>query len=202
MTSVLNKALIVRFGHQTEQEKPPSPNLPTQKSPLIFNKLKLPRATTTNSLKSTSLIMSTMSQTKTSHTTHSSSPLLSSSDSRKNSLSSSASTNDQIHQDLDFIMPKQLDALKKLYEDAGELSDDCRADEEVRSYMMEDLRGDDHLSEVADDSSTILSGSWRKIKAMQVLQAYKEINENTITKSTEIDKKFIKGIEPKQGIFS
>lgn len=217
---VINKALVVRFGKKTEtnnnneyltkyiENTKPTPvntnsshkttkidsTTPLRKSPIVFNNIKLPRATL-HSLKSTSLIMNTIQQSKqqqqeTIATTvvpnyQKSQTSDSISSESYHSISSTTTTDD-------FIIPKQLEALKKLYEDAGELSDDSeRADEEVRSYMSADTEDNDKVvpvlsaSPLQDDTSSVLSGSWSKMRAIQMSQTFKKLKSDL--KPTQIN---------------
>lgn len=216
---VINKALVVRFGKKTEtnnnneyltkyiENTKPTPvntnsshkttkidsTTPLRKSPIVFNNIKLPRATL-HSLKSTSLIMNTIQQSKQQQETiattvvpnyQKSQTSDSISSESYHSISSTTTTDD-------FIIPKQLEALKKLYEDAGELSDDSeRADEEVRSYMSADTEDNDKVvpvlsaSPLKDDTSSVLSGSWSKMRAIQMSQTFKKLKSDL--KPTQIN---------------
>jgi hypothetical protein len=66
------------------------------------------------------------------------------------------------------VVPNQLAALKELYYSA-ELSDDSeRADEEVRSYMSGG--GDEDDRDQDEDSSSVVSGSWSRVRAFRNIQ--------------------------------
>lgn len=126
-----------------------------------FNSIRLPRASL-HSLKSTSLVMNMNSfhkfengvvpnlNTKTS-------PLLNGVTSKKSMPSA---------------VPDQLAALKQLYEEAAEHSDDSqRADEEVRSYMSAAGEESDVRS-TEDEVSSVVSGSWSKMRAFKNVQRH------------------------------
>lgn len=67
-----------------------------------------------------------------------------------------------------LVVPNQLAALKELYYSA-ELSDDSeRADEEVRSYMSGG--GDEEDRDQDEDSSSVVSGSWSRVRAFRNIQ--------------------------------
>jgi hypothetical protein len=67
-----------------------------------------------------------------------------------------------------LVVPSQLAALKELYYNA-ELSDDSeRADEEVRSYMSGG--GDEDDRDQDEDSSSMVSGSWSRMRAFHNIQ--------------------------------
>ncbi|PSN36251.1 hypothetical protein C0J52_21118 [Blattella germanica] len=69
-----------------------------------------------------------------------------------------------------IVVPNQLAALKELYYNA-ELSDDSeRADEEVRSYMSGG--GDEDDRERDEDVSSVVSGSWSRMRAFRNIQQH------------------------------
>ncbi|XP_069703149.1 platelet binding protein GspB-like isoform X2 [Periplaneta americana] len=67
------------------------------------------------------------------------------------------------------VVASQLAALKQLYYNNAELSDDSeRADEEVRSYMSGG--GDEDDKDQDEDASSVVSGSWSRMRAFRNIQ--------------------------------
>lgn len=134
----------------------------------MFNAIKLPRASL-HSLKSTSLIMNTFSKPETIITPKETKPVL------KDSVRNIATG-----------VPDQLEALKRLYEEAAENSDDShRADEEVRSYMS--ANGDDSdIFSTEDEVSSVVSGSWSKMRAFKNMKHHLNVIESSRKNEKEI----------------
>lgn len=98
------------------------------------------------------------------------------------------SNNDELVKKKSAI-PEQLAALKKLYDEASEHSDDSeRADEEVRSYMSGG--GDDSDLYETEDVRSVVSGSWSKMRAFRAIKQHLN-NGNVTTKENEMIKNII-----------
>lgn len=70
-------------------------------------------------------------------------------------------------------IPDQLAALRKLYDEAAEHSDDSeKADEEVRSYMSAGGDDSDAVRDTEDDVSSVVSGSWSKMRAFRNIKQH------------------------------
>lgn len=127
----------------------------------MFNSIKLPRASL-HSLKSTSLIINTIS---------------------KETLDE-----ELVKKNTKSAIPEQLAALKRLYDEASEQSDDSeRADEEVRSYMSGG--GDDSDLHEPEDVRSVVSGSWSKMRAFRAIKH--QLNNGNTTKENEMLKNII-----------
>lgn len=128
-----------------------------------FNSIRLPRASL-HSLKSTSLVMNMNSFHKFENGVGSNLC------SKVNGVTSKKT--------LPSAVPDQLEALKQLYAEAAEHSDDSqRADEEVRSYMSAAGEESDYRS-TEDEVSSVVSGSWSKMRAFKTVQRH--INNTAI----------------------
>lgn len=119
----------------------PSPtNNKSHKEP-TFQSVRLPRASLHN-FKSTSLIMNTFKC-------------------ESQTVNSNSETNKFVKSNI----PQQLEALRKLYED---WQSDSEADKEVQSLMNK--TDEESAKEFDDDNSSVVSGSWSKMRAFRNMQ--------------------------------
>lgn len=143
----------------------------------VFSSIKLPRASL-HSLKSTSLIMNTFTKiqecTNNKVTTDSNNKMAYQQQQQNGSGGGATigSTNGCVQNGATAI-PDQLAALRKLYDEAAEHSDDSeKADEEVRSYMSAGGDDSDVVRDTEDDVSSVVSGSWSKMRAFRNIKQH------------------------------
>lgn len=172
---ILNKGLVVRIGREDSSSKhtvcsktttntdtsgittttkitidlTPSPTNDKSRTESIFCKTNPP----THSFKSTSLILSTIKSENDSQVVN-----------RNNLLKP-------------VEIPKQLEALRKLYED---VHSDTEADKEVQSLMS---KLDEDVKELEDDNSSVISGSWSKMRAFKNIS--QQFNK-TVSKASDL----------------
>ncbi|GLV34146.1 uncharacterized protein CBL_00075 [Carabus blaptoides fortunei] len=202
-SSVINKGLVVRIGREDSNhtvcsktttnhnsnstttttkitiEMSPSPtnvdNYP------MFSSIKLPRASLHNCLKSTSLIMNTFTKVQECTRNHKATTA-------STTFNSTGTTVGTTNSELPAAIPDQLAALRKLYDEAAEHSDDSeKADEEVRSYMSGGGGGDDSdvVRETEDDVSSVVSGSWSKMRAFRNIKQHLQNIHNDTSRQKE-----------------
>lgn len=117
---------------------------PTNNEYPIFSSIKLPRATL-HSLKSTPLVINTISK------------------------ENQTNCSDLLKKNTKSAIPDQLAALKRLYDEASEHSDDSeKANEEVRSYMS----GNGDESDQLEETRSVVSGSWSKMRAFRAIKQH------------------------------
>lgn len=83
-------------------------------------------------------------------------------------LNTIKSENGQKLMNMHDSIPKELDALRKLYEDA---MSDNEADKEVQSLMS--TISDNELRDVDEECSSVVSGSWSKVSATRNVGRFK-----------------------------
>lgn len=85
-------------------------------------------------------------------------------------------------------IPKQLEALKKLYDDIS----DSDADKEVQLLMSKILPD----SSAEDEAASVLSGSWSKMRAHRnISEHFSRINAKGVGNAVRIDPKIEKGTQ-------